>query len=155
MATDDALGATATSGASARVSTEPGGGLRVGAQFGRYTIERALGAGGMGQVYTAHDPDLDRRVAIKVLRGDASEESRVRLLREARAMAKVTHGNVVTVYEVGTAAGERLELRTDWPGYREVATAMSVHLPGLDVGALQRLEQATPDDPPAVLWWRP
>ncbi|MEH6414638.1 hypothetical protein [Pseudomonas sp. CGJS7] len=56
--------------------------------------------------------------------------------------------------ELGTAAGERLELRTDWPGYREVATALSVHLPGLDVEALRRLEQARPEDPPAVLWWK-
>lgn len=56
--------------------------------------------------------------------------------------------------EVGTAAGERLELRTDWPGYREVAMAMSVHLPGLDVGALQRLEQTRPEDPPTILWWK-
>jgi serine/threonine protein kinase len=79
--------------------------FRPGDQLGRYTIERVLGAGGMGLVYAAHDPDLDRRVAIKVLRGDAAEESRVRLLREARAMAKLSHPNVITVYEVGTASG--------------------------------------------------
>lgn len=56
--------------------------------------------------------------------------------------------------ELGTVSGDSLELRTDWPGYREVATAMSVHLPGLDLDALKRLEFALPDDPPAVLWWR-
>lgn len=56
--------------------------------------------------------------------------------------------------ELGTAAGERLELRTDWPGYREVATALAVHLPGLDVEALHRLEQTRSEDPPTILWWR-
>jgi hypothetical protein len=71
----------------------------------RYVIERVLGAGGMGLVYAAHDPDLDRRVAIKILRNDAGEEARVRLLREARAMAKLSHPNVITVYEVGSMRG--------------------------------------------------
>jgi hypothetical protein len=56
--------------------------------------------------------------------------------------------------ELGTAAGERLELRTDWPGYREVATALAVHLPGLDVEALHRLEQTRAEDPPTILWWK-
>ena len=103
MASD--LGETATSGAMPAASPARADGFRPGDQLGRYVIERVLGAGGMGLVYAAHDPDLDRRVAIKVLRGDASEESRARLLREARAMAKVSHPSVITVYEVGTAAG--------------------------------------------------
>src|SRR5688572_31670269 len=64
-----------------------------------------LGAGGMGVVYAVHDPDLDRSIAVKVLRNNASGESRVRLLREARAMAKVRHANVVTVHEVGSVGG--------------------------------------------------
>lgn len=71
-------------------------------QLGRYRVERELGAGGMGVVYAAHDPELDRRVALKVLR-NVDEESRARLRREARAMARLSHPNVVTVYEVGTA----------------------------------------------------
>ncbi|MEZ4398712.1 MAG: serine/threonine-protein kinase [Kofleriaceae bacterium] len=103
MATEHDVEATATSGASGAVP--PPATLRPGAQLGRYLIERVLGAGGMGLVYAAHDPDLDRRVAIKVLRGDAHDESRVRLLREARAMAKLSHPNVITVYEVGTSGG--------------------------------------------------
>ena len=105
MATGDELGETATSAPSLAVPARAADSFRAGDQLGRYTIERVLGAGGMGLVYAAHDPDLDRRVAIKVLRGDASEESRVRLLREARAMAKLSHPNVITVYEVGTANG--------------------------------------------------
>src|SRR5204862_5157155 len=51
----------------------------------------------------ARDPDLDRKVAIKVLRGAASTENRARLVREAQAMAKLAHPNVVTVFEVGVA----------------------------------------------------
>ena len=64
-----------------------------------------LGKGGMGEVYAAHDPELDREVAIKLLRGGAASESpegRTRLMREAQAIARVSHPNVVVVYDVGT-----------------------------------------------------
>jgi eukaryotic-like serine/threonine-protein kinase len=60
-----------------------------------------LGAGTSGVVYEARDPELDRRVAVKVLRPEASEQ-RERLLREARSLARLSHPNVVTVYEVGS-----------------------------------------------------
>jgi len=74
--------------------------------LGRYRIERELGAGGMGVVHAAFDPDLERRVALKVLRpGGGGDDARQRLLREARAMARLTHPNVVTVHEVGSAGG--------------------------------------------------
>jgi predicted Ser/Thr protein kinase len=77
-----------------------------GATLGRYRIERELGAGAIGAVYAAFDPDLERRIALKVLRqAAASDQARERLLREARAMARLAHPNVVTVYEVGTTAG--------------------------------------------------
>src|SRR6476646_6451327 len=61
----------------------------------------------MGVVHAAFDPDLERRVALKVLRSEpgAGDEARQRLLREARAMARLMHPNVVTVHEVGTASG--------------------------------------------------
>src|SRR5690242_11060767 len=78
--------------------------------IGRYVILRRLGAGGMGVVYAAYDESLDRRIAIKVLHEDARDTDgrrRERLRREAQAMAKVTHPNVITVHEVGTA-GEQL-----------------------------------------------
>src|SRR5450432_1311501 len=56
----------------------------------------------MGVVYAAHDRELDRHVALKILRvAAATDEERMRMLREGQAMARVTHPNVITVYEVG------------------------------------------------------
>jgi serine/threonine protein kinase len=72
---------------------------------GRYTIRSRLGAGAMGDVFAADDPELDRTVALKILRsdvGDPSTEARVRFQREAQAMARLNHPNVVAVYEIGT-----------------------------------------------------
>lgn len=81
----------------------PGDVLEAGALLGKYRLERIVGAGGMGVVWAAVDPDLDRTVAIKVLRVAGDDPLlRSRLLREARAMARLKHGNVLTVYEVGT-----------------------------------------------------
>ena len=73
-------------------------------RVGRYRITGVLGAGGMGTVYAAHDPELDRAIAVKLVRprGVASDEARARFVREARALAKVSHPNVVTVFDVGT-----------------------------------------------------
>jgi len=80
--------------------------LASGATLGKYRLDHVLGSGGMGVVWSAVDSDLERGVAIKVLRSsDGSETQRMRLLREARAMARLKHTNVLTVYEVGTASG--------------------------------------------------
>ncbi|PCC69885.1 Serine/threonine protein kinase [Nannocystis exedens] len=73
-------------------------------KIGRFTVLDRLGEGGMGVVYTAYDDKLDRKVAVKVLRGEATREddtSRQRLMREAQAMARLSHPNIVTVHEVG------------------------------------------------------
>ncbi|MEX1362507.1 MAG: serine/threonine-protein kinase, partial [Nannocystaceae bacterium] len=72
---------------------------------GRYVVVRWLGAGGMGAVYEAFDPDLDRPVAIKVLHGTVDDEARFRMEREARALAKLSHPHVVQIYEVGQTEG--------------------------------------------------
>jgi len=74
-----------------------GGTIGVG---GRYVIGELLGSGAMGHVYSAWQPELDRRVAIKVLHDDATT-GHDRLLREAQAMARLDHPNVVGVHEVG------------------------------------------------------
>ena len=74
-----------------------------GGRLGRYLILRLLGEGGMGMVFAAYDEDLDRRVAIKLLRTDgpaARLDKRV-LLAEAKAMARLSHPNVVQIYDVG------------------------------------------------------
>ncbi|WP_428265086.1 tetratricopeptide repeat protein [Haliangium sp.] len=80
--------------------------LAQGDELGRYRIEAQLGAGGMGVVYRAYDPDLDRAVALKLVRimypGLAGERARTRLVREAQALARVSHPNVIAVYDVGT-----------------------------------------------------
>ncbi len=75
--------------------------------LGRYTVLGIVGKGAMGEVYAAYDPELDRKIAIKLLRVGAREEGaategRIRLMREAQAIAKLSHPNVVTVYDVGT-----------------------------------------------------
>jgi tetratricopeptide (TPR) repeat protein/tRNA A-37 threonylcarbamoyl transferase component Bud32 len=71
--------------------------------IGRYILLSELGRGGMGVVWAAHDPELDRRVALKLLTRGASSE---RLLREAQALARLTHPNVVAVYDAGELSGE-------------------------------------------------
>ena len=78
--------------------------LSRGDRLGRYVIVERLGAGGMGVVYRAHDPELDRHVAIKVLNigiGSTAGDYRARLLREGQALAKVSHPNVIAIYDVG------------------------------------------------------
>ncbi|MEM7156724.1 MAG: serine/threonine-protein kinase [Myxococcota bacterium] len=77
-----------------------------GMPLGRYTILTTIGAGGMGVVYAAYDPNLDRKVAIKVLGSEDSDAAaRARLVREGQALARLTHPNVVTVHEVGEVDG--------------------------------------------------
>jgi Tfp pilus assembly protein PilF/predicted Ser/Thr protein kinase len=76
------------------------------AEIGRFLVLRLLGAGGMGVVYVAYDPQLDRKVAVKLLHpgvsGSAREQlARARLAREAKALARLSHPNVVAIYDVG------------------------------------------------------
>ncbi len=76
---------------------------RPGDSVGRFVVERRLGAGAMGVVLLAHDPDLARPVAIKLVRvRGAGTHGRVRLLREAQSVAKIQHPHVIAVHEVGT-----------------------------------------------------
>ncbi|HEU4735335.1 MAG TPA: serine/threonine-protein kinase, partial [Kofleriaceae bacterium] len=79
---------------------------------GRYLLLGRLGSGGMGVVHAAYDPTLDRKVALKLLRpgegGNVDSVARGRLLREARALARLSHPNVVHVYEVGTIEDQQV-----------------------------------------------
>ena len=79
--------------------------LVTGTSIGRYLVIGRLGAGGMGVVYTAFDPELDRKVAIKFLKDAGSEAAQHRLLREAQALARLSHPNVVAVHDTGTHQG--------------------------------------------------
>ncbi|MEM9462744.1 MAG: serine/threonine-protein kinase [Myxococcota bacterium] len=74
--------------------------------LGRYVVLGTLGQGGMGTVFEAFDRTLDRKVAVKVLHEEISREHTVRLLREAQAMAKLSHPNVVPVFEANTVDGQ-------------------------------------------------
>ncbi|HSG00134.1 MAG TPA: protein kinase, partial [Vicinamibacterales bacterium] len=75
----------------------------VGAHLGRYEIRGALGAGGMGEVYRAYDPHLDREVAIKVLGAAlvADPDALTRFEREAMSIAKLSHPNILAIFEFG------------------------------------------------------
>lgn len=112
------------------------GGKKKKTRIGKYALGKLVGVGGMGRVYVAHDRELDRKVALKLLKGSqwtGSGGEEGRLWREARTLAQINHRNVVTVYEVGEAtmgvfvAMEYIEGRTlrQWvndeePGTREV-----------------------------------
>lgn len=78
----------------------------IGQIIRRYRIDRRLGEGGMGVVYAARDLELDRDVALKMIRADLTDPSlRERFLREARAAARINHPNIGHLYEVGEEAG--------------------------------------------------
>jgi eukaryotic-like serine/threonine-protein kinase len=75
--------------------------------YGRYEIVKELGKGSMGVVYQAHDPQIGREIALKVLRPDrmSSEDFVQRFLKEAKAIGRMSHQNIVTVYDVGEDQG--------------------------------------------------
>ncbi len=109
-ATDPALSTTHHSGE----RTDPGQAapaLAKGTPIDRYVVLEPLGRGGMGEVYAAWDPVLDRKVALKLLKAEhetssIADELRLRLMREAQALARMTHPNVVTVHDVGLVEGQ-------------------------------------------------
>ncbi|MBL9007484.1 MAG: protein kinase, partial [Myxococcales bacterium] len=79
--------------------------LSQGAMVGRYVVRRIVGSGGMGIVYAAHDPRLEREVALKILHPKLSSLAGERVDREARIMARLAHPNVITIHDVGLFSG--------------------------------------------------
>src|SRR5215472_13521126 len=98
---------------------------RRGSTLGRYIVLNELGGGGMGVVYAAYGPELDRKVGVKLLRAETAEHrkdsnARERLLREAQAMARLSHPNVIPVYDVGTL-GEQVFIAMEFIDGRTLA----------------------------------
>src|SRR6476660_3544516 len=76
--------------------------------IGRYEICSQLGAGGMGEVYLAQDTKLDRKVALKVLSSDLTDQDRVRrFIQEAKAASALNHPNILTIYEIDEIDSEQ------------------------------------------------
>ena len=86
--------------------------LTSGSQLGPYTLRAELGHGGMGIVHTAHDPRLDRQVAIKVLPPDLTrdETAKQRFLQEAKAASALDHANICNIHEINETADGQLYL---------------------------------------------
>ena len=108
--TDPTLGAQALLLAGDPPARPVDSALQRGATLGRYLVLAPLGAGGMGVVYAAYDPELDRKVAIKLWHAQTGQATsadlaRGRLQREAQALARLAHPNVVAVFDVGTLEG--------------------------------------------------
>ena len=114
--------------------------MSVPERVGRYVVLRELGAGAMGMVVVAYDPELDRQIAIKLIHPKVagSREAHARMLREAKGLARLSHPNVVQVYDAGTLAGRvfiAMELVDGEPlsrwgevREREVAEVLAVYL---------------------------
>ncbi len=102
-------GSTTAGAADTDAATPPGAQaldrLEPETRLGRYIVGERLGAGGMGEVYAAYDPGLDRRIAVKLLHRDLGEHAADRLRREARTMARLSHRNLVAVHDVGEHDG--------------------------------------------------
>src|ERR1043166_5458226 len=108
-------------------------------RFEEFAVVRPLGRGGMGHVYLARDLSLERPVALKFIAGEGTESSRRRFLLEARALARLGHPNVVSVFRVGDLSGRpyiayefvpgrslaQLERPVPWPMALRIATGLA------------------------------
>src|SRR6266571_4742987 len=76
--------------------------ISAGTKLGRYEIRAKIGAGGMGEVYLAHDTKLDRKVALKILPADVASDRRrmQRFVQEAKAASALNHPNIITIHEI-------------------------------------------------------
>jgi hypothetical protein len=110
-------------------------------RFGRYTLLKEIGRGGMGIVYQAHDPELDRIVALKVLRAGllVQNEQIERFCREARAAAKLEHPHIVQIHDIGTVDGDPYYTMAFVPGSN--LAARLAHLRGVPRAAVALMEK--------------
>ena len=133
-------------------------GLKEGTRIHRYQILGLVGKGGMGAVYRAYDPELDRSIAIKILavqplEGETASRPQARLMREAQALAKLSHPNVVAVHDIGAfeegvyIAMEYVKGKTlrEWikekPTHKEILKVMSDAGRGLMAAHLEGIVQ--------------
>ena len=95
-------------------------------KIGRYEIESLVAEGAMARVYRAHDPELDRAVAVKVLKDEHGlDEDRVnRFLREAKAAGAISHPNIVTIYDVGSV-GKTFYITMEFLDKRSLADVLA------------------------------
>jgi TolB-like protein/Tfp pilus assembly protein PilF/predicted Ser/Thr protein kinase len=103
----------------------------IGGTLGRYQILEQLGEGGMGVVFRAHDPRLDREVALKVLTEEAlrDERARERLRQEARALSRLLHPNIATLFDIDSEGGEDFLVLEFVPGVTLAKTLEDGPLP--------------------------
>jgi tetratricopeptide (TPR) repeat protein len=101
--------------------------------MGRYHVLKRLGEGGMGVVYHAYDPELERPIALKVVRtapnkvaldADARHECQVRMIREARSLARLMHPNIVSIYDVGIVDDQDVFLAMELVAGKDLATVL-------------------------------
>jgi len=115
--TQPADGATLPDARAGRGSLRDDGGLVAGLRIGRFSLLDRLGSGGMGVVWAAYDPQLDRKVALKFVRldvgGGAGGDVLVRFAREAQAMARVNHPNVIAIHDTGQS-GEQVYIAEEF-----------------------------------------
>jgi eukaryotic-like serine/threonine-protein kinase len=124
-------------------------GLSPGTKLGRFSVVRQLGAGAMGEVYLAEDPDIERQVAIKTVRladhesleGSQGTQLRLRLQREAKAAGRLVHSNIVTLFEAGESEG-LYYLVFEFIEGTDLATRRR-HPPPLEVAEIVRIGRET------------
>jgi serine/threonine protein kinase len=119
----------------------PSTSLPNGAALGRFVITGFVGQGGMGRVYSAHDPELNREVALKVIAQKAESSGSERFIREAQAASALNHPNIVTVFEVihsGSTVAIAMELVTGTSLRHFCATAQAVDKVALWGGQIAR-----------------
>ncbi|MDP5054929.1 MAG: protein kinase, partial [Congregibacter sp.] len=109
----------------------------VGRKIGRYDIAELIGEGGMAHVYKAFDPDINRSVALKILKEEHCEkaEYKNRFLKEGRAAGALTHPNIVTIYEIGEREGQQY-FAMEWIKGRNLSDVIAESpLPSRDAAA--------------------